>query len=150
MTRDNPEAPVCAVGAIVFRGNAVLLIRRAKPPAQGQWSIPGGRVALGETLEAAVARELREEVGMDVRPVSVGKVIDRIYRDSAGRVTYHYVIIDYVCEAGPGQPRAGSDAAEAGFFEIQAMDEMDMTEGTADVIREVKRNWKGVGGAQVE
>src|SRR5262249_46119250 len=139
MTTDNLGGPVCAVGAIVFRGDAVLLVKRGKPPAQGQWSIPGGRVALGETLEAAVVRELSEEVGMDVRPVSVGKVVDRIYKDSEGRVTYHYVIIDYVCEAGLGQPLAGSDAAEAGFFELQAMDEMDMTDGTAEVIREVKR-----------
>src|SRR5262245_64117158 len=118
MTPDNPGGPVCAVGAIIFRGNAVLLIRRGKPPAQGQWSIPGGRVALGETLEAAVVRELREEVAMDIRPVSVGKVMDRIYRDSEGRVTYHYVVIDYVCEAGHGEPLAGSDAAAAGFVEI--------------------------------
>lgn len=142
MTRKSSEAPVCAVGAIVFRGNAVLLIRRAKPPARGLWSIPGGRVRLGETLEAAVMRELHEEAGMDVKPVAVGKVIDRIYRDSAGKIAYHYVIIDYICDAGLGQPQAGSDASDAGFFEIQRLDEMDMTEGTADVIREVHRRWQ--------
>ena len=142
MTRTYPEAPVCAVGAIVFRGNAVLLIRRATPPAQSKWSIAGGVVRLGETLEAAVVRELREETGMEVRPLAVGKVIDRIYTDSEGKIAYHYVIIDYVCEAGPGQPRAGSDASDAGFFEIQKLDEMDMTEGTAEVIREVKRCWR--------
>ena len=145
MTRTYPQAPVCAVGAIVFRGSAVLLIRRAKPPAEGKWSIAGGVVRLGETLEAAVVRELREEAGMEVRPVAVGKVIDRIYLDSEGKVAYHYVIVDYVCEAGPGQPRAGSDASDAGFFEIQKLDEMDMTEGTAEVIREVQRRWTAIG-----
>jgi len=145
MTRTYPQAPVCAVGAIIFRGNAVLLIRRAKPPAEGKWSIAGGVVRLGETLEAAVVRELREEAGMEVRPLAVGKVIERIYLDSEGKVAYHYVIIDYVCEAGPGQPRAGSDASDAGFFEIQKLDEMDMTEGTAEVIREVQRRWTAIG-----
>jgi 8-oxo-dGTP diphosphatase len=145
MTRTYPQAPVCAVGAIVFRGNAVLLIQRSKPPAQGKWSIAGGVVRLGETLEAAVVRELREEAGMDVTPIAVGKVVDRIYTDSEGKIAYHYVIIDYVCEAGPGQPRAGSDAADARFFEIQGLDEMDMTEGTAEVIREVRGRWPAIG-----
>ena len=145
MTQTLPDSPVCAVGAIVFRGNAVLLIRRAKPPALGRWSIPGGRVVLGETLEAAVVRELREEAGMEVRPIAVGKVVDRIYRNSEGKIIYHYVIIDYVCEAGPGQPQAGSDAGDAGFFELSKLDEMDMTEGTLEVIREVRRNWKDTG-----
>jgi ADP-ribose pyrophosphatase YjhB (NUDIX family) len=130
------------VGAIVFRGDAVLLIQRGKPPAQGKWSIPGGAVRLGETLEHAVIRELREEVNIEVKPLAVGKVIDRIYRNSEGKIAYHYVIVDYVCEAGPGQPRAGSDANDAGFFEIEKLDEMDMTEGTADVIREVQRRWR--------
>ena len=145
MTRTYPQAPVCAVGAIVFRGNAVLLIQRAKSPAQGKWSIAGGVVRLGETLEAAVMRELREEAGMEVKPLAVGKVVDRIYPDSEGKIAYHYVIIDYVCEAGPGQPRAGSDASDAGFFEIEKLDEMDMTEGTADVIREARRRWRTMG-----
>src|SRR4030095_16229715 len=133
MTRTYTQAPVCAVGAIVFRGDAVLLIQRGKPPAQGKWSIPGGAVRLGETLEDAVIRELREEVKLEVRPVGVGKGIDRIYTDSEENIGYHYVIIDYVCEAGTGQPQAGSDASDAGFVEIEKLDDMDMTEGTAEV-----------------
>ena len=75
MTQAYPLAPVCAVGAIVFRGSAVLLVQRAKPPAQGKWSIPGGVVQLGETLEEAVIREFREEVQLEVRPLQVGKVL---------------------------------------------------------------------------
>jgi len=144
MTRPYPETPVCAVGAIIFRGDAVLLIQRGKPPAEGKWSIPGGAVRLGEALEAAVIRELLEEARLEVRPLAVGKVIDRIYTDSEGKIAYHYVIIDYVCEAGPDQPRAGSDASDARFFEIQKLDEIDMTEGTAEVIREVLRRWKAI------
>ena len=144
MTRTYPQAPVCAVGAIVFRGDAVLLIQRGKPPAQGKWSIPGGAVRLGETLENAVTREVREEVKMDVKPLWVGKVVDRIYTDSEGKIAFHYVIIDYVCEARADQPQAGSDASDAGFFDIQKLDEMDMTEGTAEVIREVERRWRAM------
>ena len=144
MTRTYPEAPVCAVGGIVFRGNAVLLIQRAKPPAQGKWSIAGGVVRLGESLEDAVVRELHEEAGMEVKPLAVGKVVDRIYKNSEGKIAYHYVIIDYVCEAGPGHPRAGSDARDAGLFELERLDEMDITEGTADVIREVHQRWKTI------
>jgi len=143
MTRTYPQAPICAVGAIVFRGDSVLLIQRGKPPAQGKWSIPGGAVRLGESLEDAVIRELREEVKLEVRPVGVGKVIDRIYTDSEGKIAYHYVIIDYVCEAGAGQLQAGSDASDAGFLEIEKLDGMDMTEGTAEVIRDVHRRWRG-------
>ena len=79
---------------------------------------------------------------MEVKPLWVGKVIDRIYTDSEGKIAYHYVIIDYVCEAGAGQPQAGSDANDAGFFEIERLDEMDMTEGTAEVIREVQKRWR--------
>lgn len=142
MSRTHPQAPVCAVGAIVFRGDEVLLIQRGKPPAQGKWSIPGGAVRLGETLESAVVRELREEAGMEAKPLGVGKVIDRIYADSQGKIAYHYVIVDYVCEAGPEQPAPGSDASDAGFFEIQKLDEMDMTEGTAEVIREIQKRWR--------
>jgi ADP-ribose pyrophosphatase YjhB (NUDIX family) len=139
-----PQAPVCAVGAIVFRGSEVLLVQRGKPPAQGKWSIPGGAVRLGETLESAIVREIREEAGMDVKPLGVGKVIDRIYKDSQGKIAYHYVIVDYVCEASAEQPTPGSDANDAGFFEIQGLDGMDLTEGTAEVIREVQRRWKTI------
>ncbi|MBM3801438.1 MAG: NUDIX domain-containing protein [Acidimicrobiia bacterium] len=139
MTRRYPRSPVCAVGALVFRANTVLLIQRAKPPAEGKWSIAGGVVRLGETLEAAVIRELREEAGLEVKPLAVAKVVDRINTDAEGKIAYHYVIIDYLCEAGPGQPHAGSDASGAGFFEIEKLGEMELTEGTADVIREVKQ-----------
>jgi 8-oxo-dGTP diphosphatase len=142
MTQAYPSAPVCAVGAIIFRGNAVLLVQRAKAPAQGKWSIPGGVVQLGETLQNAVIRELREEVQLEVRPIRVGKVLDRIYRDAAGQVCYHYVIIDYVCEPVQGEPRPASDASAAAYFEVSNLHSVDMTEGTAEVIHEVFKQWR--------
>lgn len=143
MTRIYPSAPVCAVGAIVFRDSSVLLIRRAKAPGAGKWSIPGGIVHLGESLEEAVVRELREEIQLEAKPLHVGKVLDRICKDATGRISYHYVIVDYVCEVGAGEPQPASDASEAGYFEIDHLDALDMTEGTAEVIREVYEKWRG-------
>jgi mutator protein MutT len=137
MTRIYPAAPVCAVGAVVFQDDSVLLVQRAQPPSQGLWSIPGGVVRLGETLESAVIREVEEEVRIEVRPVQIGKVLDRIYRDPQGRVSYHYVIIDFLCDAISGVPFPGSDATSARYFEIRELDSLRMTEGTAEVIREL-------------
>ena len=143
MPRTYPSAPVCAVGAILFRDTSVLLVQRGKPPSKGAWSVPGGVVHLGETLEEALIRELREEVRLEVRPVNICKVLDRIYRDEAGRVLYHYVIVDYLCEWVSGELRPGSDASEAGYFAIDRLDSLPMTEGTLEVIREVYEKWNG-------
>jgi len=125
------------VGGIIFRGNQVLLIKRSKAPAEGKWSIPGGVVHLGETLEEAVKRELFEEVQLVVHPVRIGKVLERIFRDPDGRIFFHYIIIDYVCEILSGIAEPGSDAAAAGYYDIGLLESLEMTEGTADVIREI-------------
>jgi 8-oxo-dGTP diphosphatase len=87
----------------------VLLIRRGKEPLRGRWLVPGGTVELGETLEQAVVREIREETGLEVAPLEMLTVFDRIDRHE-GRVLYHYVIVDYLCEYVAGEPQAGSDA----------------------------------------
>lgn len=137
MDRTYPSAPVCAVGAIIFRGNQVLLVKRSQAPAEGKWSIPGGVVHLGETLEGAVRRELFEEVQLVVHPVQVGKVLECIFRDSTGQILFHYIIIDYVCEILSGVVQSGSDAAAAGYFDIGRLEGLDMTEGTAEIIREI-------------
>jgi 8-oxo-dGTP diphosphatase len=137
MPRFYPELPVCAVGAIIFQEGKVLLIKRGHPPAEGRWSIPGGVVHLGESLETALHREVMEELGVEIRILKVGRVLDRIERDAQGEVYYHFVIIDYVCDIPAGVPRADSDAAAAGFFRLEELEGLDMTEGTAQVIREV-------------
>ncbi len=139
MPRFYPEMPVCAVGAIIFQGENVLLIKRGHPPAEGRWSIPGGVVHLGEALETALHREVMEELGVEMRILKVGRVLDRIERDSQGKVYYHFVIIDYVCDLRSGVPRAASDAAAVGFFQLEELETLEMTEGTAQVIREVFR-----------
>jgi 8-oxo-dGTP diphosphatase len=139
MPRFYPEMPVCAVGAIIFQGMSVLLIKRGHPPAEGRWSIPGGVVHLGESLETALHREVMEELGVEIRILKMGRVLDRIERDAQGKVFYHFVIVDYVCDIPSGVPRADSDAAAVGLFRLEDLETLDMTEGTAQVIREVFR-----------
>ena len=97
------------MGGVVIVGDRVVLIRRGKEPLRGRWVVPGGTVELGETLEEALVREMREETGLEVAPRDLLTVFDRIERRE-GEVAYHYVIVDYLCEHEGGVPRAGSDA----------------------------------------
>lgn len=110
----SPSAPVVGVGGVVVRDGRVLLIRRGKEPLYGRWVVPGGTVELGEPLEQALVREMREETGMEVEPLELLTVFDRIQRDGA-RVVYHYVIVDYLCRWRSGEARAGSDALEVAW-----------------------------------
>lgn len=104
--------PSVGVGAVVIDAGRVVLIRRGKEPLRGRWVVPGGTVELGETLEQAVIRELKEETGLDVQPRELVTVFDRIARQGAD-VTYHYVIVDFLCERTGGILQAGDDALEA-------------------------------------
>nr|WP_305123203.1 NUDIX hydrolase [Roseomonas sp. GC11] len=101
---------------IAFRGEDVLLVRRGKPPRQGEWSIPGGAQHLGETAEAAARRELREETGIEVGPLALAVVVDALTEDAAGRVRFHYTIIDFAGRWLSGEPVAGDDVSEARWF----------------------------------
>ena len=112
MTRHYPDRPVVGVGAVVLIDGRVVLVKRAHEPLQGQWNLPGGGVELGETLERACAREVREETGLDVRVGPVIEVFDRIMLDASQRVQYHFVLIDYVCHPVGGTLRCGSDASD--------------------------------------
>jgi len=132
--RNHPKRPFIGVGAIVFKGDRILLIRRGKEPGRGKWSIPGGVVHLGETLEGAVRRELKEETGLEVEVVRLVEVFERIVPDEIGRVLYHYVLIDYLCRVAGDRIRAGSDALEAAFYPLNALDQLELTPGTGPVI----------------
>jgi 8-oxo-dGTP diphosphatase len=116
MQREYPEAPLLGVGAVVVDRGRVLLVQRGTEPARGQWSLPGGLVEIGESLSNAVAREVREETGLDVEPVELIELLDRIYREGE-RVRYHYVIADYLCRVKGGELCAGSDAAQVRWVE---------------------------------
>jgi ADP-ribose pyrophosphatase YjhB (NUDIX family) len=113
MSRAYPDQPVAAVGAVVIRDREVLLVKRAYPPRAGEWSLPGGRLELGESLVAAVRREVREETGIEVEVGPLVAVFDRVQRDAEGHVRYHFVIADYLCDPIGGILAAGDDAADA-------------------------------------
>ena len=107
-----PNQPVVAVGAIVFRNNRVLLVRRAQAPSQNLWAIPGGRVEIGETLQEAAEREIFEETGITIRAREPVYTFDYIERDGSARPRFHYVIVDLQADYVRGAARAGDDAAE--------------------------------------
>ncbi len=113
MAREYPDAPVTGVGGVVIRDGEVLLVRRAYPPRAGEWSLPGGRLELGESMTDGVRREVREETGIEVQVGAVVEVFDRIHRDSDGRVRYHFVIVDFLCLPVGGVLLAGDDATDA-------------------------------------
>lgn len=135
-SREYPLAPVPAVGAVVVRGDGrFLLARRLNPPQQGRWSLPGGRIELGETVAECVRREVREECGVECEPLEVFHSVDRIYRDGEGAVQYHYVIVDVLARWISGEAVADTDASEAGWFAVHELGGLDLTPGAEEVIR---------------
>jgi 8-oxo-dGTP diphosphatase len=135
MARRHPDAPVVAVGVLLLDGERVLLVQRARPPQVGRWTVPGGGVEVGETLEEAALRELREETGLGCTLGPVVEVLDRVVRDGDGRVEYHYVILDFLGSAPTGTLAAGSDSADARWVPVAELDKWDTTDGLAPVIR---------------
>jgi ADP-ribose pyrophosphatase YjhB (NUDIX family) len=127
------------VGAVVWRGERVLLIRRSKEPRAGQWSLPGGAQGLGETLREAVAREVREETGLELSDVRLLTTVDLVERDPDGRVRYHYTLVDFTAQAPLGEPVPGDDAAEVGWFPLQALAGLGLWSETLRIIEEAAR-----------
>ena len=135
MSREYPDRPFVGVGAVIVDEAArVLLVKRRFEPLAGQWSLPGGAVDVGETLEACIRRELREGTGLDVEVGPVIEVFDRIMRDAAGRVQYHYVLVDYVCRPVGGTLAAASDVADVAWVETGALAEFGLTDKATAVI----------------
>jgi mutator protein MutT len=127
MPREYPDRPVVGVGAAILVDGRVVLVRRAHAPMVGKWTLPGGTVELGETLESAVVREMREETGLDVEVGPVLEVFDRVEHDEAGAVRFHHVIVDYACRAVGGELRAADDAAEVALADPEDLRAWDLT-----------------------
>jgi 8-oxo-dGTP diphosphatase len=142
--REYPDQPLVGVGGVVIDNERALLIRRGGPPMQGQWSIPGGMLELGETLTHGVARELAEETGLEVNVLDIIEVLERIFPGSSAaeaapgdvaRPQYHFVIIDYLCEARGGTLCAGSDAKEFAWTREGELVKFDLTVAATRVLR---------------
>jgi mutator protein MutT len=137
-SRRHPERPIVAVGAVILDGDEVLLVKRGQEPLKGEWSLPGGVVEVGETLAAAVMREVLEETALDVTVESVVEVLDSIRLDADGRAEFHYIIIDYLCRLKDGASRAaarGSDAADVRWVAVAGLEAYRVTRTATGVIR---------------
>jgi ADP-ribose pyrophosphatase YjhB (NUDIX family) len=135
MKREFPEVPLVGVGAIIIEEARVLLVKRAHPPLQAQWSIPGGVLEVGELIREAAVRETREETGLIVETADLLGVYDRILRSPEQQVQYHYVLIDFLCRRIGGELLAASDAAEVQWFKRSELPALNLAEDTMDVIR---------------
>jgi 8-oxo-dGTP diphosphatase len=141
--REYPAQPMVGVAGVVIDGDRVLLVRRAREPLKGEWSLPGGLVELGERLTAAVRREILEETGLRIRVDAVVKVLDRITKDGAGRVKFHYVLVDFLCrveDASGGATKrrarlkASDDASEARWVRRRDLAKYSLAPATLRVI----------------
>lgn len=136
-TREYPENPQVAVGAIVIKDGRVLLVKRSQPPSKGLWAIPGGRVELGETLKEAAEREIVEETGLTIRAGDPVYTFDVIERDDAGRIRFHYVIVDLMADYLSGELNASDDASEARWVSPEELDGLSVSESTKEVLKDV-------------
>jgi 8-oxo-dGTP diphosphatase len=142
MAREYPDRPVVGIGGVVIEEGRTLLIRRGTEPLRGHWSIPGGTLELGESLQRGVARELLEETGLDVRVLDVIEVFDRIFlaeKPATGKARagprFHYVIVDYLCERISGEAHAGSDVTDVAFAREDELEQFQLTETATRILR---------------
>lgn len=134
MGAEYPDMPRVAVGGVVVREGRVLLVRRGKEPALGEWAIPGGSVELGETLQQAVERELLEETGLKVEAGEVCHVFEAVKRDEDGRIQFHYVIIDLLADYVSGEPAPSGDASEAAWLPFTEMGNRRINTSTLELL----------------
>jgi len=130
--------PRAAVSAAIFREGRVLLVKRSRPPSAEMWSLPGGHIEPGETALDAVNRELREETTIAARIVEIAGVKDVIHRNDSGKLIFHRVVIVFCGEWLSGEPKAGDDAAAAGWHDLNALPELATTEGLAEIVRSAR------------
>jgi len=135
MQREFPELPLVGVGAVIIENARVLLVKRAHPPLEAQWSIPGGVLEVGEMVREAAIREVREETGLIVEAGDLLGVYDRVLRNAEQRVQYHYVLIDFLCRPAGGELQAADDATEVRWYTCEELPVLRLAEDTLDVIR---------------
>ena len=133
-----PSRPIPAVGVLLLDEDRVLLVQRARPPQVGRWTVPGGKVELGESLETAALRELQEETGLGCTLGPIVEVLDRVLHDSDGKIEFHFVILDFLGTAPTGVLVAGSDCADARFVPITELDQYPLTDGLAEVVERAR------------
>jgi ADP-ribose pyrophosphatase YjhB (NUDIX family) len=134
MKRDYPDRPIVGVGAVIVEDGRVLIVRRARPPLQGEWSLPGGVVELGETLRAAAEREALEETGLIVKATELLEVVDRIIPGEDGNFEYHYVLVDFLCHRTGGSLKAASDVSEVRWASQTKLREYGLEQMAIDVV----------------
>jgi len=135
MNREYPASPLVGVGAIIIDDNRVVLVKRGHPPLQGEWSIPGGVLEVGEMLRDAAVREAHEETGLTVETRDLLGVFDRVLRDPQGKTLYHYVLIDFLCRRVSGELKGASDAEEARWFTREEVEKVPLAKETAEVVQ---------------
>jgi 8-oxo-dGTP diphosphatase len=141
MEREYPQRPLVGVGAVVVDAGRVLLVRRGSEPLKGHWTLPGGALEVGESLAEGVAREVREETGLEVEPIELIEVLDRIHREGE-RVRYHYVIADYLCRLMGGELQAASDADAVRWVERAEWNSHSALIVDPVTVRVIERGWQ--------
>lgn len=132
--KEYPVRPALAVGAVVFKDNRVLLVKRGNPPARGVWAIPGGSVELGETLQKAAEREIFEETGIVIKAGEPIFSFESIHRDDKDRVRFHYYIVDLAASYISGEPTPGDDALDVGWFSREALGRLNVNPPTLKLL----------------
>ncbi|MDP6308112.1 MAG: NUDIX hydrolase [SAR324 cluster bacterium] len=139
--REYPERPFVGVGVVVLRGNEVLLIQRGKAPNKGQWSIPGGKQRLGETIVQTVHRELLEETRVKIKQPALLDVVDVIMPDDKGEIQYHYTLVDYQAEWLSGECRSGDDVDAVKWVSFDELNSVGLLKITREIILKAFSNY---------
>lgn len=145
MSRLYPQRPIVGVGAVVWRDDKVLLVRRAKPPRRGQWSLPGGAQEVGETVFQAARREVLEETGLTIEVLGLVEVVDSIEPDDSGRIRSHYTLVDVIAAWRSGEATPGDDADAASWFGLDELPALRLWSETERVIRLAHEAWSVLG-----
>ncbi|RLI21545.1 hypothetical protein DRO54_03440 [Candidatus Bathyarchaeota archaeon] len=127
MKKEYPKHPMIGVGAIIIQNGKILIVRRGSEPGKGKWSVPGGLVELGETVEQTVVREVKEECGLDVEVDELIDVVDSMTFDENGKLKYHFVILDFFVKIKGGELRPGNDAKGALWVPLEEVEKYDLT-----------------------